>query len=99
MIVFDWLPRSKNSLSLVAASFGDALRSRVVEMGDEVGSHDVVFVKGPPGDDIEGLGRYALATNLRVEPVERLSSIEGSTRLSGECVGIGFGVGGVGWAR
>jgi hypothetical protein len=45
-------------------------------MGDEMGSHDVVFVKGPPGNEVEGLSGDALATNLPIEPVEGLCSTE-----------------------
>ncbi len=59
---------------MVAASFGDPLRCVIVEMGDEVGPHNVVLYERPPRGHVKGLNSEPTPPKSTIKPVERLSS-------------------------
>ena len=74
LLGLDRFPRPQHTLTPEPTAHRDPLRGFVVEVGDELNSYDVVVSEGPLGDEIECLCGQATASDLAIEPVERLGS-------------------------
>src|SRR5262245_44162176 len=53
LLVLDRFPCPQDTFAAEAATLGDPLRARVVEMRDELNAHDSMVSKRPLGDEAE----------------------------------------------
>ena len=82
LLILDRFPCPQNTLAAESAALGSPLRALVVEMSDELNSHDPMVSKRPLGDEAERLHRDATASDPTIEPVERLGSTRGKVELN-----------------
>ena len=82
LLILDRFPCPQDTLATEPAALGDLLRSRIVEMSDDLNPHHSVLSEGLLGDEIERLHRDAAASNPTIKPVERLGSARGEVELN-----------------
>jgi predicted O-methyltransferase YrrM len=84
LLGLDRLPCPQHTLAAESAALGDPLRRVIVEVGEEMNSHDAVVSKRPPRHQIERLPCDPTATNATVEPVERFSPTRTEVELNAD---------------